>query len=106
MFASLKHRAINVMIGKKATQLKANIIMYCFLFVSLYFEVFLVITYLENRSKIKQEELLLAPKVFPTVTIIVPCFNEEKTVEKTVETLLSLNYPKELAHSQSDWWFV
>ena len=29
----------------------------------------------------------------PSVTIIVPCYNEEKTLEKTVNSLLNLKYP-------------
>ena len=29
------------------------------------------------------------------MTIVVPCFNEEKTVEQTVFSLLNLNYPKD-----------
>lgn len=31
----------------------------------------------------------------PTVTIVVPVFNEEKTVFKTIDSLLKLNYPKD-----------
>ena len=34
-------------------------------------------------------------KWFPTVTIIVPCFNEELTVESTISSLLNLDYPRE-----------
>ena len=33
--------------------------------------------------------------VLPSVTIIVPCWNEEKTLAKTVTSLLDLTYPKE-----------
>ncbi len=32
-------------------------------------------------------------KHFPTVVIAVPCWNESQTVEKTIVSLLSLNYP-------------
>ncbi len=34
-------------------------------------------------------------KLFPTATIIVPCFNEEFTVENTIHSLFNLDYPKE-----------
>ena len=42
------------------------------------------------------EEKLLGKKIeqFPTVTIIVPCFNEESTLKKTIHSLLNLDYPK------------
>jgi cellulose synthase/poly-beta-1,6-N-acetylglucosamine synthase-like glycosyltransferase len=32
---------------------------------------------------------------YPSVTIIVPCWNEENTVSKTIDSLLSLRYPKD-----------
>lgn len=73
-----------------------NSIAYVFLFISLNFEVFLLITYFENRIEIAEEANLLAkgPKKYPTVTIIVPCWNEENTVSKTIYSLLSLDYPR------------
>lgn len=81
-----------------------SIVLYCSLFISLFFEVFLLITYLEVRSEIKIEEERFARRLLnphsedltPTVTIIVPCFNEEKTVEATVDSILNLDYPRDL----------
>lgn len=70
------------------------LIMYASLFISLFFEVFLVITYLERRDELKDEEAKPNSLNFPTTTIIVPCFNEEKTILKTIDSLLSLDYPK------------
>ena len=32
---------------------------------------------------------------YPAVTVIVPCWNEEKTIYKTVHSLFKLNYPKD-----------
>ena len=74
-----------------------NIIAYVFLFTSLNFEVFLLITYFENYLEIKDEKNLinLGLKKYPSVTIIVPCWNEESTVSKTVYSLLNLDYPKD-----------
>jgi cellulose synthase/poly-beta-1,6-N-acetylglucosamine synthase-like glycosyltransferase len=74
-----------------------TIVLYCSLFVSLFFEVFLLITYLEVRQEIKREDELIArgPSHFPTVSIIVPCFNEEQTVQATVESLRALDYPQD-----------
>jgi cellulose synthase/poly-beta-1,6-N-acetylglucosamine synthase-like glycosyltransferase len=72
-------------------------ITYVFLFLSLNFEVFLLITYFENRLNIKEEEKLSERKLtsYPSVSIIVPCWNEELTVSKTVHSLLDLDYPKD-----------
>src|SRR3990167_4373094 len=74
-----------------------TLILYCSLFVSLFFEVFLLITYLEVREELNREESYLGKDIqkFPTVTIIVPCFNEERTVDNTIRSLLNLDYPKE-----------
>jgi cellulose synthase/poly-beta-1,6-N-acetylglucosamine synthase-like glycosyltransferase len=65
------------------------------LFVSLFFEVFLLITYFEIRDEIKFEKEHAGKHLtnFPTVTIIVPCYNEEKTVGATIHSLLALDYP-------------
>ena len=74
-----------------------NIIVYFSLFTSLFFEVFMLITYLEVREELKREKRLIRPdqKQFPTVTVIVPCFNEENTVKNTISSLLNLDYPKD-----------
>lgn len=73
-----------------------EIVLYCSLFISLFFEVFLLITYLEVREEIKLEENIdKSITHFPAVTIIVPSYNEEKTISGTVNSLLSLDYPKD-----------
>ncbi|MEI6842997.1 MAG: glycosyltransferase [bacterium] len=74
-----------------------NYPLYVFLFLSLYFEVFLLITYFEKRVDLKEENLRSkrAIRKYPTVTIMVPCWNEEKTLSKTIHSLLNLNYPKD-----------
>lgn len=74
-----------------------TLILYCSLFVSLFFEVFLLITYLEVREEIKAEDerLKKAITLFPSVTVVVPCFNEERTVGATIKSILNLNYPKD-----------
>ncbi|MDR3519589.1 MAG: glycosyltransferase [Candidatus Pacebacteria bacterium] len=70
-------------------------ILYIFIFLSVYVQVFFFVTFLENRKKIiiRKGETKLAH--YPKVTITVPCWNEEKTVYKTVRSLLDLNYPKD-----------
>lgn len=64
--------------------------LYVCLFIALYFEVFLLISFLEKRPSKKSAE---RPAHYPTVDILVPCFNEEQTVGKTIESLLALDYP-------------
>lgn len=69
-------------------------LMYPFLFLSMYFEVLLLLSFFENAKKIKNEESQNV-KHYPTVTIAVPCWNEEKTLAATLDSLLSLDYPKD-----------
>lgn len=67
--------------------------MYPFLFLSMYFQILLLVSFFENRKKIKDEEFF-EKDIFPSVTIAVPCWNEEKTLASTLDSLLSLDYPK------------
>lgn len=71
-----------------------NLIICAFLFISVYFEVFLLLTFLENKEAMEKKNNIL-PANFPTATIVVPCFNEEESVFGTVESLLALDYPQE-----------
>lgn len=65
---------------------------YMTLFLALYFEVFLMISFLEKRPSPKSK---LLPRRYPTVSIIVPVWNEEKTLAGTLNSLLKLDYPKD-----------
>lgn len=58
-------------------------------------EVFFLITFYEERSKLSRTPTTEVLSNYPSATIIVPCWNEEATVTKTVESLLALNYPKD-----------
>ncbi|MEM5815283.1 MAG: glycosyltransferase [Candidatus Aenigmatarchaeota archaeon] len=48
--------------------------------------------YMENRNKAFKKPIL--PKKLPKVSILVPAYNEEKTIASTLKSLLKLNYPK------------
>ena len=65
---------------------------YVCLFVGLYFEVFLLISFLEQKPAKKSSD---RPTIFPTVSMLVPCWNEERTVGKTIDSLLAMDYPKD-----------
>ncbi len=72
----------------------SQIALFATLFVSLYFEVFLLITYFEHLQNDRNTLIDIDEDALPTATVIVPCFNEEKTVGATLESLLQLTYPK------------
>lgn len=75
-----------------------TLILYLTLFISLFFEIFLLMTYLEVKDEIKFEREHAGAELdsYPSVSIIVPSYNEERTVRATVESLLALNYPRHL----------
>jgi cellulose synthase/poly-beta-1,6-N-acetylglucosamine synthase-like glycosyltransferase len=61
-----------------------------------------MVTLIENRKKIKGETALRSHNDteaentdYPSVTILVPVFNEQNTVDKTIQSLLKLNYPED-----------
>ncbi|MBL4644444.1 MAG: glycosyltransferase [Candidatus Pacebacteria bacterium] len=73
----------------------AQIVMYIMLFISLYFEVFLLITFFEHTDARKATSAPIKLTALPSVAVIVPCFNEETTVAGTLNSLLALDYPSE-----------
>ena len=66
--------------------------LYVCLFIALYFEVFLFISFFEKRPSKKDASL---PARYPVVSMLVPCFNEERTLASTIDSLLAMEYPKD-----------
>ncbi len=73
----------------------SNAVFYMLTFLSVYVQLFFLITFLENRKKILIRNGTIRLAKYPKVTIMVPSWNEEKTIYKTVRSLLNLNYPKD-----------
>src|SRR3990167_10209154 len=73
----------------------SSVIFYILIFLSVYVQVFFFVTFLENRKKIVIRNGKIKLAKYPAVTIVVSCWNEEKTVYKTVRSLFNLNYPKD-----------
>lgn len=63
------------------------------IFLALYFEVFIILGFFDSRASSRRGSR--ANLSFPSVSIIVPCHNEEKTVRATAESLKALDYPKD-----------
>lgn len=66
------------------------------MYVASFFGIFTTFVYLftliEHKDKLRNPK----PKKLLPVTIIVPAFNEEGRIKRTVDSLLNLNYPKHL----------
>lgn len=69
-----------------------DIVLYIALFLALYFEVFLLISFIDSR---RSTATPLPDSKLPTVTIVVPCFNEEPGIARSIASLLALDYPKD-----------
>ncbi len=69
---------------------------YVLLFLTMYFEVFMLLTYFEEKERFAlSREPERMPGKHPSVTIIVPAWNEGETILGTVHSLLALDYPKD-----------
>lgn len=73
----------------------AGILLWALFFFFLYFEVLLLILFIEHTHN--HNIGAHTPKLthYPTVEIVVPCFNEESTIVDTVNSLLNLSYPRD-----------
>lgn len=72
-----------------------EIVFYGLSFLSIYVQIFLLITFIERRKEIKYRQGPIDLKEYPSVTVVVPCWNEEKTIGGTIESLLALDYPSD-----------
>ncbi len=71
------------------------------LFIAIYVQVFFLIVFFENNSELKKDgenDEHYEESEYPSVTFLIPCWNEESTVINTVESVLSLDYPKDKFH--------
>ena len=69
-----------------------TLLMYGTFYFSLFTGIFFLLSLLENRGGLSNPR----PGRIPSVCIAVPAFNEEKTISKTIRSLLALDYPKGL----------
>lgn len=70
-----------------------DVLIYGLLFIGLYFEVFVLLTFLSGPARARRARPLSTRT--PHVAMIVPCLNEEPTIKGNVESLLTLDYPED-----------
>jgi len=68
-----------------------TILIYILIYIGLFSTSFYIINIFSYYKKKKKP----SPKTDKTVSIIIPAYNEEKSVASTIKSALSLNYPKE-----------
>ncbi len=69
-----------------------------FILVNLIYVVLLILSFFNQNKQyklwhLKDNNLLFRKNMLPTISIIAPAFNEEATIEESVNSLLNLNYP-------------
>ena len=69
-----------------------DILAYLGIFFGLYFSIFILGTFWENKEKVYKKP---QSSRLPSISLIVPCYNEEKNIGKTIASLLLLDYPKD-----------
>ncbi|MFH0740154.1 MAG: glycosyltransferase [bacterium] len=69
-----------------------DILGYTSIFMALYFAVFVFSTVFDYKNEIYYKP---KKKFSPKVSLLVPCFNEEKTIAKTLQSFFGLDYPQD-----------
>ena len=70
-------------------------IFYILTFISVYVQIFFLLTFFEKKKNILIRKENFELDEYQSVTIVVPCYNEEGTIKGTIDSLLDLDYPKE-----------
>lgn len=68
-----------------------SLIIYASIYIGLIATTFYVLTY---RESLREKTPPYTDKELPTVTILIPAYNEEKTIEKTIDSIMQSDYPK------------
>jgi cellulose synthase/poly-beta-1,6-N-acetylglucosamine synthase-like glycosyltransferase len=70
-----------------------EVLAYPFLFIAIFFEMFVFLTFLSTPARLARKRIIGVH--LPSVAIIVPSYNEAKTILRTALSALSLTYPKD-----------
>ncbi len=64
-----------------------------FIFVSLYFTLLFLVLFWKNKNNLFEER---KESYLPTLSVLIPAYNEEKSIRDTIKSVLDINYPKNL----------
>ncbi|MCK5333113.1 MAG: glycosyltransferase, partial [Candidatus Aenigmarchaeota archaeon] len=68
-----------------------DLIFWAMYFISFYMSVFIILTLFER--KIRNNPIQIG--ALPSVSVLVPAYNESESISRTLDSLLALNYPKD-----------
>lgn len=71
-----------------------SFIIWILYFIGLYLFFFWMTVFISTdyKEKSKKKKKILDPKNYPNVSIVIPCYNEEKTIGKTLDSVFKLDY--------------
>ncbi|RJQ17259.1 glycosyltransferase family 2 protein [Candidatus Woesearchaeota archaeon] len=73
-----------------------KIIIWIAYFIGLYIAIFFLMHFLDVKASLKKDkEQKPLLKTHPLVSVVIPAFNEEKSIRMTLESALALDYPKD-----------
>ena len=67
-----------------------EIIIYLSIYIGLIATTFYILSYMSDRKK---EKLLFKDSELPFVSVIIPAYNEEKSISRTIDSILKSDYP-------------
>ncbi|HAE36327.1 MAG: Glycosyltransferase involved in cell wall biogenesis [Candidatus Nomurabacteria bacterium GW2011_GWF2_35_66] len=72
-----------------------DILLYTTIFASVYVQVLFLLSFFEKKELLQKYNLnnIINENELPPVTFLVPCWNEEKTISKTINSIKNLTYP-------------
>lgn len=69
------------------------------LFIAIYIQVFFLLVFFESKTESDDiDEKLMKDESYPSVTFLIPCWNEQDSVAATINSVLDLDYPKNKFH--------
>ncbi len=69
------------------------------LFIAIYIQVFFLLVFFESTIRSDEnDEKEVSDESYPSVTFLIPCWNEQDSVAATINSVLDLDYPKNKFH--------
>lgn len=65
------------------------------LFLAIYVQVFFLLLFFENSNVLKKKHDTIKDEDYLSISFLIPCWNEQNTLGATIESVLSLDYPKD-----------
>ena len=72
-----------------------KIIDYIISFMALYSMILFILIYLLNRNKFYDKTKKSNPDWIPSISVVIPSYNEEKNLPKCIESVLNIDYPSD-----------